>query len=73
MALGVIHQTWPFDFEFCAIEQNHDELGFDVPEEHAEKVRDFVKLVMETVGSAMIKPIPVTCDVKICDKWSEKE
>jgi DNA polymerase-1 len=71
-ALGVIHQTWPFDIPFAAIEQNHDELGFDVPEEYAEKVKDFVKLVMETVGSAMIKPIPVKADIVICGQWSQK-
>lgn len=53
--------------------QVHDELLFEVPEEAAAEVVRVVKEVMEGAGAYLGAKVPIVCEPKIVDRWSEKE
>jgi DNA polymerase-1 len=49
----------------------HDELVFEVPEEHSEPVKEMIKDRMIKAGERFIKSIPVEVDICIDTKWKK--
>lgn len=73
IALGNIHEKWNFPFPFCCVGYIHDELIFDVPEEYANGVGEFISKEMVDAAEAQCFGVPFIADFKVCGSWAEKE
>lgn len=74
-ALGALHQDWSNHFftDFPVVGYIHDELVSDVREEHAEDAAEYIKTIMETTATEMVKGIiRFKVDVHIGNTWAEK-
>lgn len=72
-ALGAMHKHWKFDYPFACVGVIHDEVIFDVPEEIAEEVAEFVKYHMINEAEKMCPGIQFKADTKIGNSWAVKE
>ncbi|OGH07422.1 MAG: hypothetical protein A2W22_03065 [Candidatus Levybacteria bacterium RBG_16_35_11] len=73
MAIGKMHETWSFPFPFAMVEEVHDEIGMDVPEEFVNSISAFMKECMISVANKMCPGMLFNADVTICDTWADKE
>jgi len=72
IATAKLHQNWAYPYPFAIVETTHDEIGLDVPEQHAEEVAEFTKYHMVTVAEKMCPGIKARVDVSIGDSWGAK-
>jgi DNA polymerase I-like protein with 3'-5' exonuclease and polymerase domains len=73
MATARLHQNWKFPYPFAVVETTHDEIGLDVPKQHAKKIAKFVKYHMVKVAEEVCPSIKARVDVNIGKTWGDKE
>jgi DNA polymerase-1 len=72
IATARIHQNWKYPYPFAVVETTHDEIGLDVPRQHAKKIARFVKHHMVSVAEEVCPGIKARVDVSISDSWGGK-
>jgi DNA polymerase-1 len=72
MATARLHQNWNYPYPFAVVETTHDEIGLDVPKQHAKKIARFVKHHMVTVAEEVCPGIKARVDVNIGASWGSK-
>jgi DNA polymerase-1 len=72
MATARIHQNWKYPYPFAVVETTHDEIGLDVPKQHAKKIARFVKHHMVSVAEEVCPGIKARVDINIGDNWGSK-
>jgi len=67
-----LHKNWKFPYPFAIVETTHDEIGLDVPRQHANKVKNFTKHFMIQVAEEVCPGIKARVDVNIGLNWGVK-
>ena len=70
IATARLHQNWNYPYPFACVQTTHDEIGLDVPKQHAKEVGKFVKYHMVSVAEEVCPGIKARVDVKISSNWS---
>lgn len=63
----------PEDKQFRFLMQVHDELIFEMPEEHVEELVAECSRLMESVGEFMSLDVPLIAEAKVGDDWGNME
>lgn len=70
-AIAVMYRDWDKRWgEWALVECVHDEVGFDVLEEHAQEVEKFVRRKMIETGNEMCEGVLFDVDTHIVDDWA---
>jgi len=72
IAVARLHKNWKFPYPFAIVETTHDEIGLDVPRQHANKVKNFTKHFMIQVAEEVCPGIKARVDVNIGLNWGVK-
>ena len=72
MAVARLHQNWEYPYPFAVVETTHDEIGLDVPKQHAKEIAKFVRHHMVSVAEEVCPGIKARVDIHIGDSWGSK-
>jgi len=73
LALGMVHRNWKFSYPFPVVEITHDEMGLDVPENHAKEIADFTVDRMIKAAEIICPGVLFTASAVIGNNWGDKE
>jgi len=73
IAVSRLHQNWNYPYPFAVVETTHDEIGLDVPKNHAQEIAEFTKEIMEGAAKEVCPSVNIKVDVEIGTNWGAKQ